>query len=174
MKKRKLESGEVICGNDFANITCGSLKMSKQYIGIDPGLKGGIAVITDESKYIHPMPVNENGILVKDLRDIILYTEKVNDKFIIIEKVHAMPKQGVTSMFTFGKGYGAIIAVVEMLGYPYQLVTPQAWELFTGEPMPLTAREAAERHLVTPSMAIVDESGKYPEVKKLIFDEVPF
>lgn len=50
----------------------------------------------------------------------------------------------------------------------------QTWELFTGEPMPLTAREAAEIHLVTPSMAIVDESGKYPEVKKLIFEEVPF
>lgn len=50
----------------------------------------------------------------------------------------------------------------------------QTWSLFTSEPMPSTAREAAEMILVKPDIVIVDESGKYPEVKKLIFEEVPF
>lgn len=100
----------------------------KTYIGIDPGLKGGIGIIGVET-LVFPMPITKDGrISATELRDILLYSEKVNDKFVVIEKVHAMHRQGVNSMFTFGKGYGAIIAVVEMLGYPYRLVMPQIWQ----------------------------------------------
>lgn len=52
----------------------------------------------------------------------------IQPKLVIIEKVHAMPKQGVTSMFNFGKGYGTLIGVCEGCGIPFQLVTPQAWK----------------------------------------------
>ncbi|MAX33684.1 MAG: Holliday junction endonuclease [Halomonadaceae bacterium] len=47
---------------------------------------------------------------------------------VILEKVHAMPKQGVSSTFKFGMGFGLVIGVCEALGIPYRLVTPQAWK----------------------------------------------
>lgn len=38
-----------------------------------------------------------------------------------------MPGQGVTSMFTFGMGYGALRMAVLASGIPFEGVTPQAW-----------------------------------------------
>lgn len=39
-----------------------------------------------------------------------------------------MPKQGVTSTFTFGEGYGFLRGVMEALGISYQTVKPQRWK----------------------------------------------
>jgi hypothetical protein len=47
---------------------------------------------------------------------------------LVIEKVHAMPGQGVTSMFTFGSGFGELKALAKILGAPWFLVTPQEWK----------------------------------------------
>ncbi len=53
---------------------------------------------------------------------------ELSPSVVFIEKVHAMPKQGVSSTFKFGMGYGLVIGVCEALGIPYRLVTPQAWK----------------------------------------------
>lgn len=45
-----------------------------------------------------------------------------------IEKVNAMPGQGVTSMFRFGDAYGAARGVAAGLGLPTRLVRPQEWQ----------------------------------------------
>jgi crossover junction endodeoxyribonuclease RuvC len=45
-----------------------------------------------------------------------------------VEKVGAMPGQGVTSMFNFGKSAGFIEGVLTALGIPYQLVPPNKWK----------------------------------------------
>ena len=47
---------------------------------------------------------------------------------VAIEKVHSMPRQGVASAFTFGKGYGIWLGVLGTLGIPYEEVTPQRWQ----------------------------------------------
>lgn len=47
---------------------------------------------------------------------------------VAVEQVHAMPKQGVTSMFTFGMGYGKVLAVLEILGWPWINPSPQMWQ----------------------------------------------
>ena len=47
---------------------------------------------------------------------------------VALEKVSAMPGQGVTSMFTFGEGYGRIQGYLEALRVGYNLVRPQAWQ----------------------------------------------
>lgn len=53
---------------------------------------------------------------------------------VILEKVHAMPKQGVTSSFTFGEVYGSIKGILAALAIPYVEVIPQAWQkiMFAG------------------------------------------
>jgi crossover junction endodeoxyribonuclease RuvC len=45
-----------------------------------------------------------------------------------LEKVGAMPGQGVTSMFNFGVSYGYIKGVLEANRIPYQEIPPQRWK----------------------------------------------
>jgi crossover junction endodeoxyribonuclease RuvC len=47
---------------------------------------------------------------------------------VVMEKVGPMPKQGVTSMFTFGAGYGALQMAAVSNGCRLFLVTPQEWK----------------------------------------------
>lgn len=93
------------------------------YIGIDPGKKGGIAVI-DEENVAATFPYSDDKLkeVCEDMHE-----RKV---FCIVEKVGAMPKQGVTSTFNFGQSFGYILGVLEANYVPYQLITPQKWKKY--------------------------------------------
>ena len=91
-------------------------------MGIDPGQKGGVAIIVrGEVSVYFPMP-DCNGLSDK----IGIWGRDF--KMCYVEKVHSMPKQGVASTFKFGKHYGEILGILTALQIPYQLVTPQAWK----------------------------------------------
>jgi len=45
-----------------------------------------------------------------------------------VEKVGAMPGQGTSSMFQFGRGVGVIEGVLAALQIPTSYVTPQVWQ----------------------------------------------
>lgn len=45
-----------------------------------------------------------------------------------LERVGAMPGQGVTSMFSFGENYGFIRGLLAASRIPYERVTPQKWK----------------------------------------------
>ena len=99
-------------------------------IGIDPGLKGGLAELdeTFPSELI-PMPVAGGEIDERAVRDWL--DERVRsgcNLSVYLEKVHSMPKQGVKSTGTFLAGWGLIRGILCGLSIPYQLVTPQAWQ----------------------------------------------
>ena len=53
-----------------------------------------------------------------------------------IEKVHAMPKQGVTSMFSFGKGYGIWLGLIAGMWIRVNEVAPQTWKKYWLKDMP--------------------------------------
>jgi len=106
-------------------------------IGIDPGLSGGIAVIDNGHVIaIHKMPVVKSGS--KREIDPYIFTDilkQYDGHFVAtIEKVHAMPGQGVTSMFNFGMGFGTLKGALAALSIPILFATPQAWQkgLFSG------------------------------------------
>lgn len=46
----------------------------------------------------------------------------------MLEKVHAMPKQGVSSTFKFGVGYGGLRMALTAMAIPFDEVTPQRWQ----------------------------------------------
>jgi crossover junction endodeoxyribonuclease RuvC len=96
--------------------------MKSLYIGIDPGKSGGIAVIDADSGERWTKPYSDDE-LVKTCFYAVVY-----DCICCLEKVGAMPGQGVTSMFNFGKSYGYIKGVLEAFGIPYQEITPQKWK----------------------------------------------
>lgn len=108
-------------------------------IGIDPGLDGGLAAITPEGLQLRTMPVFEaGGKRFLDEREIVrwLTDHAIRGARVFIESVHAMPGQGVTSMFTFGTGWGQLRGICAGLGLSYELVRPQEWqrELLLGQP----------------------------------------
>lgn len=95
------------------------------YIGIDPGKNGGFAVISGKSFVeVHTW---DDKVFV-DRMHSISKAFPTNEMRCCLEKVGAMPGQGVTSMFTFGTGYGFIQGVLTAYGIPYQLVPPQTWK----------------------------------------------
>lgn len=90
------------------------------YIGIDPGHSGGVAVIDETGKIIWLMIYSDY-----DLRKV---AETYSDAAYVVEHVGAMPGQGVTSMFNFGKSFGYILGVLEANKCRYELVRPQKWK----------------------------------------------
>lgn len=98
----------------------------KSYIGIDPGVTGGIAIVGhDGIGHAWKMPDTE-----RDVWDLVFSLRTWNDgpTVAVIEHVHAMPKQGVTSVFTFGRGYGGVRMALIGCGIPFTEVTPQKWQ----------------------------------------------
>jgi crossover junction endodeoxyribonuclease RuvC len=45
-----------------------------------------------------------------------------------MEQVHAMPRQGVTSTFSFGMAYGIVLGVAGALAIPLTAVAPMVWK----------------------------------------------
>lgn len=95
--------------------------------GIDPGQKGGIAIIDS----------NRNVFMVADMPkdnktfvDIIKNNRYKPDK-VYMENVHALPNQSTVAGFTFGKNVGKAELLAESMG-EVVLVHPSKWKLFMG------------------------------------------
>lgn len=105
-------------------------------IGIDPGLTGAVALIDPNGNaYLWDTPTIavKKGKKTKTeylpAQMAALFTDApFGPTHAYIEKVGAMPGQGVTSMFNFGKGYGLWLGILAGLRIPHTLVTPQAWK----------------------------------------------
>lgn len=95
------------------------------FIGIDPGLTGGIVAL-DEDGEIFRIEAFDGRNPLKVIKDVIDCLDPINT--IMLEQVSAMPGQGVSSMFNFGRSYGAIVGLIYGLGYNLSLVTPQVWQ----------------------------------------------
>ena len=108
----------------------------KVFLGFDPGLSGGMTFINENNQIVvcEPMPIFDTGKGKRevDVNAIIKIIKRVQlDNEIVtagIEDVHAMPKQGVTSVFTFGKGFGMLIGILSALNIPYTLIKPRQWQ----------------------------------------------
>ena len=114
--------------------------MSTTFIGIDPGKTGAIAAIySDQTIWLTDCPtikVGKNKTEL-DFRGMVsTLKQHKNNSYAVIEKVSAMPGQGVTSMFSFGKNFGAWQGILASLDIPFELVTPQAWKkvMMAGQP----------------------------------------
>lgn len=104
-------------------------------LGIDPGASGALVVLDTASRelVIHDTPVVEikKGTGTKRHVSAQLVAELLRDCPIdaaIIELVGAMPGQGVTSMFAFGRAAGVVEGVAAALSIPITFVSPVAWQ----------------------------------------------
>lgn len=107
----------------------------KIFLGVDPGASGAIAVLDEDGVLleIFDMPVVELkiGKAIKRRVSPELLAHVVSPyagSVACLEKVSAMPNQGVSSMFAFGESYGIVRGVLATLQISTTLVTPAAWK----------------------------------------------
>lgn len=112
------------------------------YVGIDPGITGALAWISSRNLYqIIDTPTltvekgSKKGIrhelnrvaMAAIVRDIKVSNEP-NSVVAAIERVNAMPDQGVSSSFSFGMGFGIWLGILSALEIPVDLVHPTRWK----------------------------------------------
>lgn len=118
------------------------------YIGIDPGLNGGIATIEAFIPTVQKTPVIAGKEY--DIAAMRRILQKIIDSkmpvMAFIENQIAMPGQGLTSTLQTGKGFGIWIGLLAGLGVPYQIIGAQAWQrrLFTGVKATLDTKDKSE------------------------------
>ena len=107
-------------------------------IGIDPGASGAIALLLNGVLVsVHDMPtvtVTRNKSQKRQVcpAGLSLLMQHLDPHKAIVEKVGAMPGQGVSSMFSFGRSVGIIEGVLAAKQIPVTFTTPQAWQKLSG------------------------------------------
>ena len=96
----------------------------KYFGGVDPGATGALAIIDEEAKAIYMVDWAEPSELWGNLIKLPYWKDV---KLVVLELVHAMPAQGVSSSFKFGVNYGQWQMALAALEVPYVLITPQRW-----------------------------------------------
>lgn len=108
------------------------MKTYQYVVGIDPGFGGAIAIFKDgHINSILDMPVVKvDGKTNLNIAAIQIAFNQLNSESVtaVVEAVHAMPGQGVTSMFRFGYQLGVLHALIVGMGWNLETVTPQSWK----------------------------------------------
>lgn len=104
------------------------------YIGIDPGVNGGIAAVTAIGSVVTAikMPETERELyrFLNGLRPSEIVVDRTRRA--VIEKAQPMPNQGVVSVFTYGRGYGALLMGLTAAGIPFDQVIAPVWQQAMG------------------------------------------
>jgi crossover junction endodeoxyribonuclease RuvC len=104
-------------------------------LGIDPGASGALVILdtANNALEVMDMPCVEIKRGTRNVRQVsaqllvnLLRDHNVSHAF--VEKVGAMPGQGVASMFAFGRAAGVVEGVLAGLTIPTTYVTPQEWQ----------------------------------------------
>lgn len=107
-------------------------------IGIDPGVTGAAAVLEADGTFraLFDLPVIRDKSLAwidgDRLAAALLAAMRADAATVILERVSAMPGQGVSSSFGFGVTFGSILAAVQCLRLRIELVTPAVWKRALG------------------------------------------
>ena len=108
-------------------------------MSIDPGLSGAMAVFDgDDLIAVVDMPTHELSRNGKAKRQVAASTlagifTQHEPQHVIVEKVSAMPGQGVTSMFSFGRSFGVIEGILAAFEIPATYVMPSVWTKAIGK-----------------------------------------
>ena len=105
--------------------------MNEIIIGIDPGMNGAIVFLGKILK--EPWILKFNDQSETDVADWLrIDNEGASDCFAYLERSSPMPKQGVSSTFKFGQGYGFLRGLLVAFKIPFETVTPGKWQRALG------------------------------------------
>lgn len=100
--------------------------MTPTFIGLDPGnSSGGIAVIGANGQAVSTLSLSRSTI--HDVAGVVA-TFRGTCGLALLERVSAMPRQGVASSFKFGVSFGQLQGILAALGFRWEEVTPAKWQ----------------------------------------------
>jgi hypothetical protein len=106
-------------------------------LGCDPGIYGGLAVVLIENGaapiLIDAIDIPVVGIAAKERIDVAAVCDFIAEhapQHAIIERAQAMPKQGASSGFKYGRAVGALEASIVCCRIPMTIIEPTAWKKF--------------------------------------------
>ena len=121
--------------------------MNKIIIGIDPGANGALCFTNSKEKDMHTHKCHK---LISGRRltvSMALNAYESKEAIAYIEKVHAMPHDGRSSLFKFGVNYGAWLGILNSIKGITKIVevSPQKWMKFwenkIGEKLPRVKKD---------------------------------
>ena len=151
-------------------------------IGIDNGLFGAVVAINSDFQLVYwaDTPIislkksgktksgkdrTKNEFAPSEMKRIIEWVINDNPGRIMVwlERAHAMPDQGVNSMFTTGKGAGLWEGIVVGMGIPYNVVSAAVWTKFVLKDIPRgdpKQRSFIKSQRLFPTLPLVKPKGR--------------
>jgi crossover junction endodeoxyribonuclease RuvC len=106
-------------------------------MGIDPGVHGGLVIVAFNDgaapQLVAAIDIPTVGAKAKERVDPIAVRAWITShqpQHAYIERAQAMPKQGASSGFKYGRAVGALEAVLACCEIPMTIVEPTAWKKF--------------------------------------------
>ena len=107
-------------------------------IGIDPGITGAIARISQSGAYeVHDIPIMANGkgkAKVKNWINAAAFHELLGTfyehEIVFVERMTAMPGQSSQTAMSVGDSLGVIRGVCAAQGKSIEIITPQSWKKY--------------------------------------------
>ena len=108
-------------------------------LGIDPGIHGGCAVVVvipgSAPQLLDAIDIPVTGLGAKERVDVSALRAWIltcAPSHAVIERAQAMPKQGASSGFKYGRATGALEAVITCCEVPLTIIEPTAWKKIHG------------------------------------------
>lgn len=105
---------------------------------IDPGLTGAVCVMDAQGQLLHldDLPIirdrNLGWVDGDALVSKLIEVKAGRPMTAIVERVHAMPKNGSQAAFSQGCTFGSILASLQLVRASIEFVPPQTWKKFCG------------------------------------------
>ena len=107
-------------------------------LGVDPGIRGGLAIVAVDAngaalQLVDAIDIPVTGVGAKERVDVLAIRAWIlahKPDHAMIERAQAMPKQGASSGFKYGRAVGAIEAVITCCAIPLTIVEPSIWKNF--------------------------------------------
>lgn len=104
--------------------------------GVDPGIKGGIAAIRHDNgvdTLVDAADIPVIGRAAREKVDVAAvrdFLDRHQPTMAVIERAQAMPRQGASSGFKYGRAAGALEAAIVLCNVPMEIIEPTAWKRF--------------------------------------------
>jgi len=106
-------------------------------LGIDPGIRGGLAIVSIDDgaapQLVDAIDIPVTGVGAKERVDVLAIRTWIiahAPQHALIERAQAMPKQGASSGFKYGRAAGALEGTLACCEIPMTIVEPSAWKKF--------------------------------------------
>ena len=103
-------------------------------LGIDVGLNGAIAIVSDGQLIeLHDMPTvslerNNKTKRMVNAAELARLIRQGKPDYAYLERLNAMPGQGVSSMFSMGQSLGVVLGILAALDIPTTTIPPRTWQ----------------------------------------------